>query len=96
LTEFATLFLPITLGTGFAGMNILASFSQPQEEGAAPVWLTALYELAFWMGSAFLLACLVLFLLHKMNSCKKQSRLGVACLLIGLSGLIISGLGLLS
>lgn len=54
LTRFATLFLPATLATGFAGMNIVADFlGQITPATPRTAWLWGLAELMFWAAIAY-------------------------------------------
>ncbi|WP_444461912.1 hypothetical protein [Rhodobacter capsulatus] len=54
LTRFATLFLPATLATGFAGMNIVADFlGQIAPASPRTAWLWGLAELMFWAAIAY-------------------------------------------
>lgn len=60
LTEFATLFLPATLGAGFGGMNFLAGLDTTNDTLATAVNGTAIAQLFCWGFVAYLLAALVL------------------------------------
>lgn len=60
LTEFASLFLPATLATGFGGMNLLAGLDR--ETGASSVIAPAMAQLSLWVFVAYAVGSVFLWL----------------------------------
>lgn len=63
LTEFASLFLPASLATGFGGMNLLAGLDR--DEGVTLVIAPALAQFAVWVGLAYGVGALFLGLIDR-------------------------------